>query len=178
MYRPDPDSRVKRPTNNMEGDARRQLFQRPAESSRASTSQGPQAQSTPLAHRFTSAHRSQKPGKSDQSDMDMRSVRPVLESATSMARRKQKELLRKAYTIIEGDPQDAVMPETSVELPEDVLEEEQREYELQKVLDRAMSMDVHAVQHDPQIVEVVKISLLEEVKKLDDQRWLDEQCEE
>lgn len=70
------------------------------------------------------------------------------------------------------------MPETSVELPEDVLEEEQREYELQKVLDRAMSMDVHAVQHDPQIVEVVKISLIEEVKKLDEQRWLDEQCEE
>ena len=95
-----------------------------------------------------------------------------------MARRKQKELLRKAYSIIEGDPQDAVMPETSVELPEDVLEEEQREYDLQKVLDRAMSMDVHAVQHDPQIVEVVKISLLEEVKKLDEQRWLDEQCED
>lgn len=102
----------------------------------------------------------------------------MLESATSMARRKQKELLRKAYSIIEGDPKDSVMPETSVELPEDVLEEEQREYELQKVLDRAMSMDVHAVQHDPQIVEVVKISLIEEVKKLDEQRWLDEQCEE
>lgn len=95
-----------------------------------------------------------------------------------MARRKQKELLQKAYTIIEGDPHDAIMPETPVELPEEVLEEEQRDYELKKVLDRAMHMDVQAVQHDAGIVEVVRMSLMEEVKKLDELRWLDEQCED